>query len=279
MASSPEFDADSAWGTYAPNLLNRLILSASRSLPAGSNAAYRFGRSLRSAIRRQDTQCFDVDFEGLSVRLMNRGNYCELRALVLPQFYDAEERDWLCEAMPDGGVFVDVGANVGLFSLTVAARLGSRARIFAVEPDPQMAERLMFSVNGNGIDLELARTALSDYSGEGSLQLSLSQRGKNTLNATGSDAADSTTTQVGVTTLYSLIQSWGLDAIDALKIDIEGHEGRVLGHFFDNAPDTLWPKAIVIEYEHDAQAIIDRLTGELGYHTQSRTRRNLLLTR
>ena len=37
-------------------------------------------------------------------------------------------------------------------------------------------------------------------------------------------------------------------SVDALKIDVEGYEDRVLTGFFKQAPQTLWPRAVVIEH-------------------------------
>jgi hypothetical protein len=44
--------------------------------------------------------------------------------------------------------------------------------------------------------------------------------------------------------------SWwpGESAVDALKIDVEGFEDRVLTGFFAEAPQALWPRAVVIEH-------------------------------
>ena len=45
--------------------------------------------------------------------------------------------------------FVDVGANVGLYSLFVATRARSRARILALEPQPGIVDRLRFNLAAN----------------------------------------------------------------------------------------------------------------------------------
>ncbi len=48
--------------------------------------------------------------------------------------------------------------------------------------------------------------------------------------------------------LYSLLLSrCSIEAIDALKIDIEGYEPEVLLPFFRDAPQSLWPNLLVIE--------------------------------
>jgi FkbM family methyltransferase len=46
-------------------------------------------------------------------------------------------------------VFVDIGANVGLFSLFVASQAGANAKILAIEPEPENVRRLRFNVAAN----------------------------------------------------------------------------------------------------------------------------------
>ena len=48
--------------------------------------------------------------------------------------------------------------------------------------------------------------------------------------------------------LQRILDEAGVTRIDALKIDIEGFEDRALIAFFKEAPQTLWPRAVVIEH-------------------------------
>ena len=48
--------------------------------------------------------------------------------------------------------------------------------------------------------------------------------------------------------LQRILADAAVDHVDALKIDIEGFEDRVLTPFFKDAPQGLWPRAIVIEH-------------------------------
>ena len=67
--------------------------------------------------------------------------------------------------------------------------------------------------------------------------------------------------------------------VDALKIDVEGYEDRALIGFFKQAPQALWPRAVVIE--HLSQ---ERMAGGLhrrhvarGYVESGKTRSNTML--
>src|SRR5205085_2930513 len=73
----------------------------------------------------------------------------------------------------------------------------------------------------------------------------------------------------------------GVAKVDALKIDVEGFEDRVLTGFFKDAPKALWPRAVVIEHlsrdEWQEDCIADMR--RRGYVEAGKTRSNTLLLR
>ena len=81
--------------------------------------------------------------------------------------------------------------------------------------------------------------------------------------------------------LQRILDEAGVAHVDALKIDVEGFEDRVLTGFFGEAPQALWPRAVVIEHlsrdewQHDC--IADMLAR--GYVETGKTRSNTLLMR
>lgn len=269
-------DITSPWGTYRPRGPAAMILGLCRRLPATSRFYYSLIKTLRGPLRKFGVRPYDVVIENLRLRLMNRGNYCETTALFAPQFYDREEIAWLCAELSEGGAFMDIGGNVGLYSLFVARRLDGKVDIFTVEPHPELNDRMMFNVRENGLSVNLVSVALSDYEGEGALALSSHQDGQNALNRSG---AARMSINVEVTTLLNLCRRMNISAIRALKIDVEGHEYPILKHFFSNAEKTLWPQAIVIEHVHDKHNVINYLLDHGGYRIEGRTQRNLLLKR
>jgi FkbM family methyltransferase len=85
--------------------------------------------------------------------------------------------------------------------------------------------------------------------------------------------------RVPALTLQRILADAGAAKMDALKIDIEGFEDRVLAPFFAQAPQTLWPRAVAIEHlsrtEWQQDCIADMVAR--GYVEQGRTRSNTLL--
>jgi Methyltransferase FkbM domain len=81
--------------------------------------------------------------------------------------------------------------------------------------------------------------------------------------------------------LQRILDEAGVSNVDALKIDVEGFEDRVLTGFFAEAPQTLWPRAVVIEHlsknEWSQDCVADMLAR--GYVETGKTRSNTLLLR
>ena len=81
--------------------------------------------------------------------------------------------------------------------------------------------------------------------------------------------------------LQRIVEDAGLAHVHALKIDIEGFEDRVMTTFFRQAPQSLWPRAIVIEHlsrdEWHDDCIADMRAR--GFAQMGKTRSNTLLLR
>ena len=144
----------------------------------------------------------------------------------LGQFYEEQELALIRGAFPIGGVFLDIGANVGNHAL-FAAKFLHAARVIVVEPNPEACRYLVANVLMNGferqIDLSRIGVALSDAAAEGcSVRVPRRNLGGARLSATGG----------------SIIAVRGDDLLrdvdpDFVKIDVEGMEIKVLAGLSD----------------------------------------------
>ena len=92
------------------------------------------------------------------------------------------------------------------------------------------------------------------------------------------ERASGETTDVPVKTLLNLLAEQSVNRIDGMKIDIEGYEEAVLIPFFDQAPDGLLPRLIIIENNHKKwKKDLVGLAKSKGYVVRSRTRMNVML--
>jgi FkbM family methyltransferase len=268
LPSAVAFDTALPWGSFAPRPWQRALLAACHAIPGAWAALYRLVFALRKPIKYGDGRPLDVTIWGHKLRLLPRGNMSEIKLLFAPQFFDRDELALLARHLRPGATFIDIGANVGVYSFWAARLVGQGGRILAVEPDPEMRRRLEFNLQSNACtQVEVCPVALSDHQGEGELLVNPAQRGENTLARVEAAAAggERVVQRVTLDTLVHLLVSRGVTSVDALKIDIEGHEPVVLGHFFAHADPALWPRLAITEFKREtAQAIEDQFVA-CGY--------------
>jgi precorrin-6B methylase 2 len=72
--------------------------------------------------------------------------------------------------MPQGGTFVDVGANIGLMSVVAGLRAGPKGRVVAIEPAPIIAKRLEENLCLNNLQADVVQVAAWDRVGDLALE-------------------------------------------------------------------------------------------------------------
>ena len=133
---------------------------------------------------------------------------------------------WARALLPAGGVFLDVGAHAGYFSLLASTRVGPSGRVFAVEPNPRTFAALQRHLTRNAVaNVHAMMCGLADREGVLALHLPPSQLD---YNATVLPRAGWTPADVPVRRLDDCIRDWKIDRIDLMKIDVEGAEPLVL---------------------------------------------------
>lgn len=254
--------------------LRRFGLSTGRSAIA---------RRLASVIRRicmaGRADPFDVEpFPGQRARLYPRDNLSEKRVFGAAQFWDHEERECLADALASASspfVFVDAGANVGLY--TLAMRSAGAVRGLAIEPDPENLRRLRFNLGASGgDDITIADCALSDREEALTLSAADGNRGEISLNAPDEPGKGVT---IRARPLLDLVREAGFRRIDALKMDIEGMEATVLDAFFREAPEGLKPGLMILEARRGEETPALALARQNGYIATRRTKLNVILAR
>jgi FkbM family methyltransferase len=186
---------------------------------------------------------------------------------------DAEPRVFAalkCRTLP-GGVVLDIGANVGLFSLVMARWVGKTGRIFAFEPAPESLQALRRHIQLNELAdrIEPVGCAVSDTTGEARFYAH-TFNGENTLSASFARRVPAArAVLVPITTIDAFCAAHGV-APTLLKIDIEGFEI----HALRGAKETLarYRPSVIVEMHPmiwpeigvDADQV-DRTFTDLGY--------------
>ena len=269
---------DPPFGAFSPNRAQMRALSLTQGLPY----TY-FGRKAASlllgATGGRQQRPYDVAvFGGMRARLHPFDNLCEKRVFATPRHWEPMERAALAEAIrtgPDGFVFVDVGANAGLYTLFAygtAQRLGKRISALCIEPDAEMRRRMTFNFRASRLDPPpfISAFAVSDRPGAVPFHIDAQSRGRSRL-------AEQGATMMNAAPLLQLVQQAELTRMDALKIDIEGAEKEVLRAFFSTAEETLFPSLLITETLHE-QGTAEHLKA-FGYEVALRTRLNAILIR
>jgi FkbM family methyltransferase len=266
------------FGSFSPRKVELMLMEVGRRLPQ-TWAGRRLASFIRSALKRLVHHPIDAVRLGSRMRLHTRGNASEKRLLVSPQFFDPEELALLEKAIRPGFVFVDVGANVGTYSLFVARRAGPSSRVLAVEPHPEAHRRLVCNLALNGLDwVNAVPAALGEAAGTVELLINDRNIGSTSVRDGWEPGTARRRIEVPCETLLAAVRSHGLTRIDALKADVEGAEDRVLVPFLAEAPRALWPRLLIIEDgSREWRQNLLALLHAGGYVTKLRSGGNIVL--
>lgn len=270
----PNSPTPKEFGHYAPK----------RSLATALLTLIRHSGASRGIIRRAVTRRWhklgyktvDVTLNGIKWRLMHAHNTTDGKILSTSKTYDGAELDALHQSLthPEAA-FIDIGANTGYYSLTLAKR--GCQKILAIEPNPPTLEALRFNIKINGWEDRIAI-----------IPMCVGDPGKTPLYYSGDMGGASVVgqntqikpTMVDSMPLLDIIRQANIHTIGGMKLDIEGYEDRALFPFFAQAPLALYPKTIVIEICNKTlwqQNIIAKMQ-QLGYTpTRDKLRGNLIL--
>jgi FkbM family methyltransferase len=174
---------------------------------------------------------------------------------------------WVTEAMMKtvrrGSVVLDIGANLGYFTILLADLTGADGRVLAFEPNPKLASLVQKSaaVNGFGGFTDVHNIALG--AGETTLRLEIqddSPGGARVL-LPGTQKSANTTSQIDVPVRRLDTIPGALDA-EFMKIDVEGFEQQVwhgmTGILKQNKPLTIFMEFTIQRYD-DASGFLDEV--------------------
>jgi FkbM family methyltransferase len=271
--SIPEF------GQYAPNAQLESQIKMARKTSFKKSLYVISSLCRKKALKRIGNTPVDYEFRGLRARFRPNGNTAEKRALLNPARFDLVELDYLEKHLPEGGIFLDIGANAGLYALVAAKTLGPAGRVLAFEPNPEVIERLSFNIASNLASpatlapINLIQKAVTSENGPVFFAKPAANLGEGRVVATPSGGQE--TLELEGTTLMDCLVSFEISGIHGLKIDIEGHELPALQPFFQSAPHSLKPGFVIIERGDDAHwEPLESLLTASGYVLHASTRMN-----
>jgi FkbM family methyltransferase len=272
----PDNDPSPApYGAFAPTRAQAAIIALAQRSRLKRGA---FRPMLSRLVNLLRAGPVDVQYQGASFRFYHQASATERGALFNPD-YNLEELNFLRAHTAAGGVFVDVGANVGTYTMVMARHVGANGKVIAIEPHPVTHARLVFNRAASGYaQVILVAAAAGPSDGELMIETDGDNLGASHI-VTGKLSGNAI--KVPSLRLQRILGDALVSHVDALKIDVEGYEDRVLTGFFEQAPPSLWPRAVVIEHLSRNEWLDDCIADMLGrgYAETGKTRSNTLLVR
>jgi FkbM family methyltransferase len=157
---------------------------------------------------------------------------------------------------------------------------GANARILAIEPQPEIFERLVYNIRQNPFaSIKAIDCAVADVDAEITLFVDDDNRGETSMRIINNDSVGAHI-RVPAKTLRNIIAEEGFERIDAIKLDVEGAEDLILEPFFNETRESLWPQLLLIEFAPERWAIdLPALLAARGYRRVLRTRHKAVYER
>jgi len=175
---------------------------------------------------------------------------------------EAGTMEWIDQHVKPGERFLDIGANVGIYTLAAAHRVGAGGRVYAVEPHKPNAVSLMRNVLRNGLQdrVDVLTVALSDQRMIATFNykdLSPSSTGSQlgATNVSGKEFRVAASEVVLGLSVDELIDIKAMGAPHHVKIDVDGIELAILRGMSKLLASADRPRTLQVELnvgEHDA---------------------------
>jgi FkbM family methyltransferase len=143
--------------------------------------------------------------------------------------FETDEINFIKKELKIGDIFIDIGANIGLFTLIASNAVGENGKVISFEPSPITFSRLKENFQLNGVkNVDARNIGLSDKIG--CLNFYVSNNGYDAWNSFAMSKDDKLLDmiQVNVSTLDIELNEIDKKLIKLIKLDVEGWEKYVL---------------------------------------------------
>jgi hypothetical protein len=116
----------------------------------GLKGGYRISHALIDCHLRRHRPPVETEVTGIRM-LLDPEEFVDQELLFHPQLYEAAELRYVRARLRSGETFIDVGSNIGLYSLLASIAVGENGRVVAVEADPSTFTRFVQNLRLNKI--------------------------------------------------------------------------------------------------------------------------------
>jgi FkbM family methyltransferase len=161
--------------------------------------------------------------------LLNPHDYIDSR-LVCFHTWEPEISAFIRANLRDEDVAVDIGANIGYYTLLMSRIVGKNGKVYSIEPCPPTLERLRAAVALNSLDnVTVVPCGISDRPERRIMTLDIGNSGRNSFGM--EDAGG-----IELKRLGDVLLAEDLPRVAFIKIDVEGMEEAVLDDIASLAP-------------------------------------------
>lgn len=145
------------------------------------------------------------------------------RGLFATGTFDIEAIQPALDVLQEGATFIDIGANIGFYSVLALDRVGSSGKVYGFEIDPRPLRCLRRTITQFGYsNIHVTEAAVADVDGMLSFE-PRADHGHNSIDRSATSGA-----KVRSVKLDTWAENMALARVDAIKIDVEGAERLVL---------------------------------------------------
>ena len=261
------------FGFYSPNGWIKVLYEIVR-LGTGLGVIKRLYSLLIDKLNNENP--VDIKYHDIRFRLYPHDNAIESKMIVSSKFREARELEVISKYLKNGGTFLDIGANIGYYSL-MAAKLGA-TRIIGIEPNPVVLNRFKENIKFNGFEKKIKtfQLGISEKIENRDLYLSKVDLGSSSIIGENNSLEK---IKIKIVPLDVFLKRESVCKIDVMKIDIEGFEDKALFPYFETLDKKIYPRLILIEDSSKSnwdKNILEWLLMN-GYYVISRTRGNVLV--
>lgn len=190
-----------------------------RSVPGGPFLSRRLPALLRP--RR-----LSVRIDGLDIQVYTADTV--LGAFLFQHgTWEPFESELFTNSIGAGMVVVDIGANLGYYTLLAARAVGESGRVIAFEPDPRNLDLLRRNVKRNGFADRVTIVAAALTGEPGTVQLFRDTHNLGAHSMVQANVSSAGAINVPAMTLDGALGELGMACVDVLKLDTQGAEGSI----------------------------------------------------
>lgn len=186
----------------------------------------------------------EVIFRGMKLLVYTKDT--SLVPSIINQDYEFLELNIFEQLLKPGMTVLDIGANIGIYSILASDKVGKKGNVFAFEPVPENLSLIRHNLTLNHIkNVKVVPSAVGDKKDRVTISLVENSLGTHSVGAESAQTLE--VNQIKIDDFVSLNKI----KVDIIKIDIEGYEA----HALDGAKHTIQDKNIILLMEFSAKLL------------------------